>query len=235
MGIWAKWVRYGRREGKADGMDNPYLQSRALWQDVYGNAEDRYRRSRRLNFLLVATLALCVAGLVSVGRGARYVPWIVQVQDGQVIHSGVVAGDRLAMMKPALARYFIQEFVISARSVSVDGYIARDIRKKAFALTRSAATAELAAFFDRRDPYRVVRRRTISVGINYVNRLPGHAFRVGWTETSRASRSGEMLYRRRFVGEFRVGWGRPSRDGFILRNNPFGFYVTSVSWTEVKQ
>ena len=156
------------------------------------------------------------------------------MQNGQVIYTGAASSSNFDTMKPALAKFFIQDFVKSARAVSVDGYIEKNNQKKAYALTKGAATTELDNFFKERDPYTVVNKRTISINVNYVNQLPNQAFQVGWTEISRDSQSGQTLYQKQFVGEFDFKWDAPSQNEFILQNNPFGFYVTNVSWTGVK-
>lgn len=214
--------------------NNPYLQSRALWLDIYGNAEDRYKQSRKLNFRLLVLVGLCILGIIYIGSQSKYIPYVVQVQNGQVIYTGAASSSNFDTMKPALAKFFIQDFVKSARSVSVDGYIEKNNQKKSYALTDGAATTELNTFFKERDPYSVVKKRTISVNVNYVNQLPNQAFQVGWTEISRDSQSGQMLYQKQFVGEFDFKWDVPSQSEFILQNNPFGFYVTNISWTGVK-
>lgn len=222
---------------KAKGIeDNPYLQSRALWNDLYGSEQEKHRKSRRLNFVLTGLLALAILGNIYVASESKFIPYVVEVQNGQIIYTGVAEHSNFATMKSALAGYFIQEFVKSSRSVSVDGYIEKSLQKKAFALTSGAATTELAELFKKNDPYTIVKKRTISIQINYVNLLPDSpAFQVGWTEISRDSRTGNTLFKKHFVGQFDFAWKSPSQSEVILENNPFGFYVTNISWTGVKQ
>lgn len=214
--------------------NNPYLQSRALWLDIYGNAEERYKKSRKLNFRLLILVGLCILGIIYIGSQSKFIPYVVQMQDGQVIYTGAASSSNFDTMKPALAKFFIQEFVKSSRSVSVDGYIEKNNQKKAYALTQNAATTELNDFYKENDPYQIVEKRTISVKINYVNSLPNNAFQVGWTEVSRDSQTGQMLSTEQYIGEFDFTWDKPSQDEFILQSNPFGFYVTNISWTGVK-
>lgn len=214
--------------------NNPYLQSRALWLDMYGNAEQRYRKARQINCRLLILVGLCILGIIYIGAQSKYIPYVVQVQNGQVIYTGAANSSNFETMKPTLAKFFIQNFVKSARAVSVDGYIEKNNQKTAYALTQGAATTELDNFFKDRDPYSIVKKRTISINVNYVNQLPNHAFQVGWTERSRDSQSGQALYQEKFVGEFDFTWNAPSQNEFILQNNPFGFYVTNISWTGVK-
>lgn len=222
------WQHSGEME------NNPYLQSRALWLDIYGNAEERYKKSGKLNFQLLILVGICIFGIIYIGSQSKYIPYVVQMQNGQVIYTGAASSSNFDTMKPTLAKYFIQNFVKSARAVSVDGYIEKNNQKKAYALTQRAATTEMDNFFKNRDPYLVVKKRTISINVNYVNQLPNHAFQVGWTEISRDSQSGQTLYQKQFVGEFDFKWNTPSQNEFILQNNPFGFYVTNISWTGVK-
>lgn len=217
-----------------DLANNPYLQSRQLWMDIYGNSETRYQQSRRLNGGLLLLIAFCMVGMFFIGSESKFIPYVVEVQDGQVIYTGAAQSSNFDTMKSSLAKFFIQDFVQASRSVSVDGFIQNMNQKKSYALTKSAGTTELADFYQTRDPYDVVKKRTVSVTINYVNQLPNNVFQVGWTEVSRDSGTGNTLYSEHYVGEFDFNWDKPSKNEFILQNNPFGFYITNISWTGVK-
>ncbi len=214
--------------------NNPYLQSRALWLDLYGSAEERYAKSRKLNGRLLILVGLCILGTLYIGSKSKFIPYVVEMESGQVIYTGAAESSNFDSMKPTLARYFIQNFITSARSISVDGYIEKNNQKTAFAFTHDVATTELNDFYEQNDPYQIVGKRTISVDINYVNSLPNNAFEVGWTEISRDSQNGQIISEERYVGEFDVKWDKPSQNEFILQSNPFGFYVTNISWTGVK-
>ena len=214
--------------------NNPYFQSRKLWLDIYGNSEARYQQSRRLNGGLLLLMGFCILGMFLIGSESKFIPYVVEVQDGQVIYTGAAESSNFDSMKGSLAKFFIQDFVESSRSVSVDGFIQNDNQKKSYALTQSAGTTELADFYQTRDPYEVVKKRTVSVTINYVNQLPNNVFQVGWTEVSRDSGTGNTLYSEQYVGEFDFDWDKSSANEFILENNPFGFYITNISWTGVK-
>ena len=214
--------------------NNPYLQSRALWSDIYGNAEDRYKKSRQINFRLLILLGISLFGMIYIGAQSKFIPYVVEIQNGQVIYTSAVKSSNFGSMKPVLSKFFIQEFVKSARSVSVDGYVEGNDKKKSYAFTKSVAVTQLNDFYTNNDPYKVVLKNTISVKINYVNSLPNNIFQVGWTETLRDSQSGTEVSKQAFVGEFEYQWGKPSQDEYILKNNPFGFYVTNISWTGVK-
>lgn len=239
------WVRWKKAPAAGEEMatspsptgdidNNPYLQSQQLWRDIYGGAEDRYNKSRRTNIVLAGLVGLSILGIIYIGSQSKFIPYVVEIMNGQVIYTGVANQSNFADSKIQLANYFIQQFIIGARSISVDGTIEKEFQKKAFALTQGAATTELAGFFKERDPYTIVQTRTISVEINYVNQLPNNAVQVGWTEVSRDSQSGEILYKNQFIGNFDYDWDKPSQSELILQNNPFGFYIKNISWTGVK-
>jgi len=219
---------------KGDIDNNPYLQSRALWLDIYGGAEKRYQKSRRLNVYLLGVLGLCILGVIYIGAQSKFIPYIVQLKDGQVMYSGVAHDSSYEKARPKLAAYFIQGFIKSARSVSVDGYIEKNYQQKSYALTQGPGTTQLDDFYKSHDPYEIVKKHTISIDINYINRLPGHVFRVGWTEKLRDSQTGSLVSQRRYIGEFDFKWDKPSQSQFILKHNPLGFYITNISWTGVQ-
>jgi type IV secretory pathway TrbF-like protein len=214
--------------------NNPYLQSQQLYNDMYGSAEERYKKSRRFNQYLCGLVALSIFGIIYIGTQSKFIPYVVEIQNGQVIYTGVANNSNYDSLKPQLAIFFFQDFIKSARSVSIDGDIEQNNQKKAYALTKGVATTELDQFFKQRDPYVVVTKRTISVDVNYVNQLPNNAVEIGWTETSHDSQTGQILYQERYIGEFSFDWSSPSQNDYILQNNPFGFYITNISWTGVK-
>ncbi len=214
--------------------NNPYLQSRLLWQDMYGGAERHYRASRKLNQRLLILLGIAILGVIYIGAQSKYVPYVVQMQDGQVVYSGAAQSSNFNNLKPGIATYFIQEFIKSARSVSTDGFIEKNKQKRSYALTQGASTKELSDFFDSRDPFALAKKESISVQIHFVNKLPNNVFRVGWSEIARDSTSGSIVGTTNYTGEFTYKFAAPAQSQFILQNNPFGFYITNISWTGVK-
>lgn len=213
--------------------DNVYLQSRAMWQDIYGNAENRYKWSRRINFLLIIVVLIGTAGLISLGHKSKIVPYVVLMKGSDVLATGSPAAGSFDTMKPELARYFIQQFITSSHSVSVDGFIEKQQIETAYALTRGNATSELDDYFRKNNPTQVAQTQIITVQIYYVNSLPNNVFEVGWTQDTKDALSGADLGTKKYVGQFSYAWGNPSSDSLILKYNPFGFYVQTISITQV--
>ena len=213
--------------------DNPYLQSRQLYNDIYGNAEQRYRRSRYLNYFLTGSILVAILGIIYIGSQSKYVPYVVQVQDGIVVYGNVAQQSNIDDQRPLLAVYFLRDFLSSARSVSVDGGNNASQEKKAFAFTTGMATTTLSDYIDHYDPMTVAEDHTVTVKINYINKTAGNSYQCGWTEVYRDSANGQINGTKKFNGVFTSEWGKSSQNKSILENNPFGFYITSIAWTEV--
>lgn len=216
-----------------DIKNNPYLQSRALYNDIYGNAENRYHRARILNYMLSGCLILSIIGMTYIGSQSKYIPYVVQVQDGQILYGNVANQSNISKERPLLAVYFLKRFLITARSVSVDGGNDISNEKIAFSFTSGMATKTLSDYLDNHDPIKIAQNHSITLKINYINKLKGDSYQSGWTEIYRNSTNGNIIATAKFNGTFTTKWNKPSHNLSILKRNPFGFYVTSIAWTEV--
>lgn len=212
--------------------NNPYVQSRLMYEDIYGCAEERYKKSRRFNFLLLGCVFLSILGVIYIGSESKFIPYVVEVQNGQVIYANTATESNIEPFRSKMAYYFLQGFIQSARTVSVDGTYQADQERKAFALTTGAATTKLSGYFDTHDPFKRAEKQMVSVTINYIKHI-SDSYEVAWTETVRDSTSGQVISQHQFSGTFMTQWGQPSQSNTVLKNNPFGFYISNFSWTEV--
>lgn len=209
------------------------LDSRKIWDDIYGSAVMRYRASRRLNFILSGLLGISILGMIHIGGESKFIPYVTVVRDGQTLYGGIADQSNFDGMKGQLATYFVNHFVESARSVSVDGEMNKVLQKTAFALSTGAGRKVLSDFYVEQDPFKLAKTRTITVHIDYVNHLPGDNYQVQWTETSHNPDTGTVTGVHKFVATIQTAWAKPPQSAAVLQYNPFGFYITNISWTGV--
>lgn len=213
---------------------NPYIESHKLYNDLYGGVKDQYRRSRRLNFVLSGLIGVALIGMISLATQSKIIPYVVQVQNGQVIYGGLANQSNVSEVK-GMSLYFLKRFISAARSVSVDGNQQLALEREGFALTQGAATQQLQDWYDQLDPFKLASEQTRNINLNFINHVTENTFNAGWTEVSRDSSTGIILSTQHFTGTFTMIWSKPSQSTTILDYNPFGFYITHFSWTEVSQ
>lgn len=220
-----------KKEGevKNEISDNPYLQSRKIWQDLYGNAENRYKWSRRINLLLGFGLVVSIFGLISLGGESKIVPYVILMRNNEVIATGATVQSKFDSMRPQLGQYFLQQFITNMRSVSVDGNIAKQNMITAYALSKGDATKQLKDYFDKGNKYILAQSETVSIQIYYINKLPNNVYEAGWAEDTKDIKTNQDLGIKKYVGQFTYDWGGTPTNSIIFQYNPFGFYVLTIS------
>lgn len=211
--------------------NNPYLQSKVLWNDMYGGVESKLKTSQRLNLLLVGLIALSLFGLIHIAGLSKIKPMPFIVHGNEVLTVNERADHQIDALKPQLASYFAKLFIRRAREVSVDYQVNQTNRVQSFAFVSGAASNELKSYYQAGRGVDNVSNRLINVTITSVLRKSNHAFVIRWREDSRSIKSGELIQSRNYIGELTYQYDTPSTNASILENNPLGFYITQLSWS----
>lgn len=61
--------------------NNPYLQSRLLWDELYGNTQTRLENSYRMIWLLVMSVLATIAGIIYVSTQSQIKPYVAVIRD----------------------------------------------------------------------------------------------------------------------------------------------------------
>lgn len=212
--------------------NNPYLQSRALWNDMYGSIQTKLENSYRLIFVLSLVILTAIVGLVIMGIQTKIKPMPFIVQGNDVLTVATTSSSDVDTLKPQLAIYFIKKFIRGARSVSVDSEMNANNRILALSFVTGAATQVLKEYYAHNNPNRIAQDATKN-SIN-VNVLPtsAHTVTVYWREEYRAVRSGELIQSKHYIAQITYQYQTPSDNEIILRNNPLGLAITQLAWSE---
>ena len=120
--------------------------------------------------------------------------------------------------------------------MSVDGQLESQMLKNANAYTQGSANRTLTKFLDQRDPYSTASDAVISIQINSVNPNIGgspNTTQIIWTEIAKDPKNSEVLSKKTYTGQFTFTQAqKPSLAPEIYLYNPFGFYITDISWTQ---
>lgn len=211
--------------------NNPYLQSRALWNDMYGSIQIKLENSYRIIFVLSLVILAAIIGLVIIGTQVKIKPMPFIVHGDEVLTVSNARSADFDALKPRLAGYFVKNFIRSARSVSVDGQVNANNRIFALSFVTDAATHVLNEFYENNNPDVIAQDHVKNITITSVLPNSAHSVNIRWHEDIRAARSGEIVQSNKYIAEITYQYQTPSENIIILRNNPLGLAITHLAWS----
>ncbi len=210
---------------------NPYLQSKALWNDMYGSVQTKLENSYRIIMLLSAVIVVAIIGFVIVSSQTKVKPMPFIVHGNDILTVDQSQSGDFKRLKPKLAYYFAKHFIRDARSVSVDGDVNANNRISALSFVTGASVPVLNDFYQKNDPNRIANTYVKNIHITNVLRLSANTLDVRWQEIWRNVRSGELMRTKNYLAQLTYHYNTPSENTLILRNNPLGFDITNLSWS----
>ncbi len=215
--------------------NNPYLQSVNLYQSLYGGVLKSLHHARRLNKWLMGIIVFLLISVVYLGGQSKIEPYVTVVQNDHILYGELMKPASFERYRAQFIAFFLQKYIEASRTVSSDGAINSADRRQAFALVRDNATTQLEDFYRESDPNQIGSENTIEVDVSYMSPLANtdNVLQAGWTETIRQAKTGKVISVRHFKGTFAYKFDKPSQNMDFLKLNPFGFYITSFSWTAI--
>ena len=212
----------------------PFLQSKKLYDDLYGNSEQRYKKSVLINIVLSAALIISIGGLINLGGQVKHIPYLVTTDGKTAVGQGSIEHQEISsQQKGSLGKYFLTQFIKNIREVSVDGEVEEDKIKASYSLARGAALTKAVAYVKKVNPYEIATKNTINItNIHHILKISSSTYKARWTESINDSQTGFEKSKRTMVGEFNINWGAPSNNEKVLKTNPLGFYIVNYSWIE---
>jgi type IV secretion system protein TrbF len=212
---------------------NPYLAGRLEWDERYGNAIARAKKSDRIAIICAGIAFLSTLGLVVMALRPAKIIVVAVNSSGQYLGSGS-SGQSLAVTED-MKRSTLSEWVTNLRLVTPDGVSQRWAVEKVYSMISSGSPAQnFISDFYRSDPPQT-RAQSVTVHINVNTVLPTskETYEVEWLETTR-DLQGKVLAQDRWKGAFSfVVSASPPNDERLSRLNPIGLYVTQASWSKV--
>jgi len=214
-----------------DIKNNPYLQSRILWNDVFGQTEKYLHFSLGLNAVLVLGLAVSVAGTVILANQRSIKPYPFIIHGEHVLTSTEESQAAVEHLKPQLANVLAKGFIKNLRRVSTDKHVNRERQMAALAVTNQEALAVTQKYFQQHQTDKIAKKQVNDVKITSSLQSSEHTMVIRWQETWRAPNTGEVLKQEHYVAEIVYQFDTPSTHELVLKHNPLGFYITHLSWS----
>jgi type IV secretory pathway TrbF-like protein len=206
-------------------VDNPYAQSLALWDDLYGSVQLRLQNAYRVIACLSLVLVVTIVGLTVMSFKSNVKPYVALLRGDELITVKSFQDQQANTVKPQLAMQLVKQFITSARSVSLDPEQNQHNHVQAYSYIGGSATDVLKAYFASRQT-----KDLQAIQITTVLMKSPHVMDIRWKETRRNRSSGETIASEIYSAEITFSYQTPSQDLVVADHNPFGFYITSLAW-----
>lgn len=214
---------------------NTYLESKALWNDIYGGIQAKLENAYRIIFYLIVVIAVAIIGLVICACEIKVKPMPFILHGNDVITLSDENTRSFESIKPKLSLMMAENFIRHARMMSSDNTVNTNNHIAALSMVNGAATEVLKNYFESQKSNAVLQNSTVNVQINSILADSNHSLQIRWTEKTRNAQSGDISTTSQYIAEMTYAYQSPSSNSIILKNNPLGFVVTHLSWSQEQQ
>lgn len=208
---------------------DPHLEAQREYTDRYANLALGRENWRRIAFVSALACALAAAAVIVMALQPRAVPYIVQVDKiGQVM--SVTPAQRDGAPPQAVVKAAIAQWIIAARSTSIDYSVQKQQLERVYAMTGAVALPVVNEYYRAHSPYDT-RAGTTAVVVQSVLPIGEDSYSANWRETTHAP-SGFSGSVDDWQATITVGYLHPTTEAQILAN-PLGLYIAHLAWAKV--
>lgn len=214
----------------SDPVDSPYLKAKQEWDSRIGSARAQ-ALSWRIGCLisLAAIIGLIAIIIVMFSKAENHV-YVAKVDEaGAVIN--VASLDGKYTPKDAEYRYFLQHFVNSIISVSLDPVLMQKQWKDAYGYVSGKGVAELTAWAKDYNPFSLIGKKTVMVNVTDITKLSKNSYQIRWTR-SEYDQQGKKLSKTNQEGMFITTLIKPKTQNEIFIN-PLGIRIVDFNIQKV--
>lgn len=219
---------FAKKEIKKSVTSNPYInEGRREWNDRYGSMQQSLRVWQCAFFgaLFVIVVLGCVLGYLA--TTSKVQPFVVETHEGMPyamapIHSASMNDQRFI-------NFAINQFILNARTIVQDPLAQKALLDKVYAYAANQTLPFLHDYYQSHQPFEIAQQATVNVSIVSSLPLSAHLWQVMWDETVHRHTDSNHTETTRWIANvtYQLGDVNPA----FLNANPFGLYITQVSWT----
>jgi type IV secretion system protein VirB5 len=185
--------------------------------------------------MMVITLVLAF-GMVWLSARSRFVPYVVEVDKlGYALGApSALTENTTRISTDRMVRYELAAFIRNAREVITDPAAEHQLIGQVYSRARGPAYKFLENYYHENelehDPFKVAQHQSVSVQIDSILPLSKATWQVRWTEEE-SGLDGSPVATTHWEAALDTTIISATSDASILEN-PLGFYVTQLNWTE---
>lgn len=211
--------------------ENPYVKGasgRKEWNDRYINMRDTIKKWQTAFFSAVGIIFILILGITKIATESRVTPFVVETNNSMPV--AIKPMKSISLKDQRLINFAINQFIINARTIINDTDAEKELLNKLYAYSANDTINFLHDYYSKNNPFNLVSQYTVTV--NIINSLPmsKDTWQITWDETKHATNGNTTLGVSRWVANvtYKIGEVNPH----FINENPFGLYVTQVSWSE---
>lgn len=216
-------------ESKAN--KNTYIESRTLWNDVYGSLQTKLENSYRVIFCLSIAIVVSIIGFIVVACQPKVKPIPFVLHGNDVITLSDQQSTAFDDVKPKLSLVLVEDFIRHARLISPDNTVNAENHINALSVVSGSASKALQSYFQSESTKNTDQNITQDIEITNVLRESKISFEVRWIETIRNAQTSEVISKSNYIADISYQFETPSSNPIILKHNPFGFFINHFSWS----
>jgi type IV secretion system protein TrbF len=213
-------------------LQNPYVkgaEGRAEWNDRYMNLAKSVR-NWQLAFAVVSLIALILVLTVMKMAGESQVkPFVVETNQGLPYAIRPVKG--ISGNDQRIINYAINQFIINSRTIISDVTAEKALLSKVLAYSADDTLKFMRDYYNQNSPFALAREFTVEVNIVNAMSLSKNTWQISWDETKRAN--GNVVGVSRWEADVTYKFGEVNPK--FINDNPFGIYITNLSWAQSNQ
>lgn len=214
-------------------VENPYTTGapgRKEWNDRYFNMARAIFQWQIAFYAMLGLVAIFAVLMVREANKVKVQPFVVEMSDGMPIAikdmSEGDANDRRIIL------FALEQFIVNARSILSDDTAEKAMLAKTYAYASDGAVTFLNEYYKENDPFDIAASYTTSVNIVNTLKMGDNTYQITWDETQRNNSNGGVINKMRWIGNVTYRMG--DVDKRFIKDNPFGLYVSQLSWSQNK-
>lgn len=217
-------------------ISDPYAAGRLRKDEIFIDFNARTRNWQIVAMIAVMANVILAVGIFFVAENSRAIPYVIKTDDlGRAVAVG--PAQEIKVTDAKIIEAFFNEYIEDARTIVADGDLIRKGLDRVYQATiPSVRDNFLTKYYQANDPFEYAKK----VGTRHVEVLvclqqAENTYAIEWRETERNYDS-QVLSESRYkalVSIVRVP--KTTKDQFRDEPwNPFGFRVTSISWSKTQ-
>ena len=210
--------------------NNPYINGKREWMERYGEFIKAKQKWQIIGIICIILAIISTMGVITLAQKSEFTPYIVEVDKlGRVNNVSMAKTD--FKVQPIHIKAALASWIQDTRSVFTDPDAQRMGVEKSFSCLNKADPSYIYLSEFSKTNWQRSAEETVAVEI-IGTPLPitNKSWQIEWTETVK-SRSGELLRKEYWKGNFQIYFATPNTQKILL-NNPLGIYIKTISWTK---
>ena len=217
----------------AKSVENPYVTGapgRKEWNDRYFNMARAIKQWQIAFYAMLGLVTIFAFLMVREANKVKVEPFVVEMSDGMPIAiKDMSEGDP---NDGRIILFALEQFIVNARSIVGDDTAEKAMLAKTYAYASDEAVTFLNEYYKENDPFDIAASDTTSVDIVNTLKMGDNTYQITWDETERNNINGAIINKTRWIGNVTYHMG--DVDKRFVKDNPFGLYVSQLSWSQNK-